>query len=140
VQQRGTPEQIAAAERLLAGAFAEEAEARAGMAALRPLYEHNPPASAPPDRSILDLAILNWFFAKGVHAYDLRERLGEISTPTLVMTGRHDWICPPDQSAALMAGLPNARQVIFENSAHRPMREENAAFVAAVSEFIEAIS
>ena len=140
VHARGTPEQIEAAETLLQGRFRDEAQCREGMALLGPLYQHRVPPGPPvPDRSILDLDMLNWFFSTGVHGYDVRPRLGEIKAPTLVLTGRHDWICPGDQSDELVAGIAGARQVIFEDSAHRPMREENDKFIAVIREFMSNI-
>jgi proline iminopeptidase len=84
--------------------------------------------------------MLNWFFSTGVHSYDVRPRLGEIKAPTLVLTGRHDWICPPDQSDELMAGISGARQVVFDDSAHRPMREENETFIAVVRGFVSSVA
>lgn len=137
VQRRGTPEQIAAADEMMAGRFRDEAHCRDTFKLLGPLYEHRPPpVPVVPDRGILNVEMINWFFATGVHRYDLRPRLKEIKAPTLVLTGCHDWICPVDQSAEIMAGIAGARQVIFEESAHRPMREENDKFIAVVRQFV----
>jgi proline iminopeptidase len=141
VRQRGTPEQVEAAETLLAGRIRDEAHFRHVMALLAPLYQHRTPPGPPvPDRSMVNLEMLNWFFSTAVHGYDVRQRLGEIKTPTLVLTGRHDWICPPSQSDELMAGVSGARQVMFDDSAHRPMREENDKFIAVMREFVSSVA
>lgn len=141
VRRRGTPGQVEAAGILLSGGFRDEAQFRDGMKLLGPLYQHRiPPGPPVPDRSILDLDMLNWFFSTGVHGYDVRPRLRDIAAPTLVLTGRHDWICPMDQSAELVAAIPGARQVVFEDSAHRPMREENDKFIAVVRDFVSTIN
>jgi len=80
--------------------------------------------------------MLNWFFSTEVKRYDLRPRLGEVRAPTLVLTGRHDWICAPAHSDTLVRGIPDARQVMFEESGHRVIKEENERFVRVVTEFI----
>lgn len=138
-RERSTPEQMEAAEHILAGSFRDEAHFREGFALVAPLYEHrrDPALDARAEPSIADVGMLNWFFATGVKGYDVRARLGEIAAPTLVVTGRHDWICAPEHSAALVRGIRNVRQVMFEHSSHRVIKEENEAFVRAVGEFIQ---
>ncbi len=37
-----------------------------------------------------------------------------------------------------MSGLPNARHVMFEESGHQAMREENAKYLAVLREFLSA--
>jgi pimeloyl-ACP methyl ester carboxylesterase len=87
-------------------------------------------------RGVLNVAMLNWFFATQVKRYDLRPRLGEVRASTLVLIARHDWICAPAHSETLVRGIPGARQVMFEESGHRVIKEENARFVRVVTEFI----
>lgn len=52
------------------------------------------------------------------HSYDMVERLPEIRTPTLVMCGDSDWICPPSQSRLIASRVPGARLVVVPNSNH----------------------
>ncbi len=137
-RERATPRQMEVVEHMLDGTFRDEAHFRDGFAVVAPLYEHRPDpardAAALP--SVLNVAMLNWFFATEVKRYDLRARLGEVRAPTLVLTGRHDWICAPAHSETLVRGIPGARQVMFEESGHRVIKEENARFVRVVTEFI----
>jgi len=66
--------------------------------------------------------------------------LHEITVPTLVMAGRHDWITPPAQGAErLHAGLPNSKLIIFEDSGHFPFIEEPDKFVTTVREWINSL-
>jgi len=74
-------------------------------------------------------------FSRNIPAYDLRDRLGEIHVPTLVLVGRQDWITPVDQSEYLAAHIPGAQLAILEHSGHGPMIEENDVFTARVREF-----
>jgi proline iminopeptidase len=56
--------------------------------------------------------------------------------PTLVVTGRHDWVCPPAASRLMARGIANAKLVELEESGHFGFSEEPAAFQAAVREFV----
>lgn len=49
---------------------------------------------------------------------DLRPDLGQISAPTLVISGTEDVACPPDIGRALAAGIPGAEFVELEGVAH----------------------
>ena len=80
--------------------------------------------------------MLNFFFAHDRWTYDVRPRLGVITAPTLVLTGRHDKIAPPFASNEILKGVPQARQEMFEESGHRLMREENDKFLRGVRDFI----
>jgi proline iminopeptidase len=71
-----------------------------------------------------------------VQGYSIVPRLREIETPTLVLTGRDDFIAPPSQAERLGRGLPNARVVIFEHSGHYPYVEEPDAFFATIRSWL----
>lgn len=49
---------------------------------------------------------------------DLREEVRSISVPVLVMGGRHDVVCTPEQQAALAASIEGSTLVIVEDAAH----------------------
>lgn len=71
-------------------------------------------------------------------AWDVTEDLGRISAPTLVLCGRHDWICPLPQSVLMADRIPGARLVVFEDSGHFPWLEEPAEFWRALDDFLAA--
>jgi proline iminopeptidase len=75
--------------------------------------------------------------ARDGKAYNVTARLGEIQTPTLVMVGRDDWICPPSQAHILHDGILNAELVIFEDSGHLPYVEEAEAFFTTIRDWIK---
>ncbi len=65
--------------------------------------------------------------------FNTLEQLPKINVPTLVLTGRHDFITPPGPGAERQHDLlPNSELIIFEDSAHFPFIEEEAAFFEAV--------
>ena len=65
--------------------------------------------------------------------FDARADLGSITAPTVVLTGRHDFVCGPRWAEMLHNGIPGSRLVILENSGHFAQTEEPEAFVEAVS-------
>ena len=68
--------------------------------------------------------------------YDFRDRLPEISVPTLIVWGRNDRIVPVSGAHEYEELIPNARRVIFEDTGHVPMLERPARFNQIVEEFL----
>jgi proline-specific peptidase len=68
--------------------------------------------------------------------WNVRERLGEIGVPTLVVSGRYDEATPAMQET-LVRGIAGAEQRIFEHSSHLPHAEEPEAFRAVVADFLD---
>lgn len=66
---------------------------------------------------------------------DLRQDLGRVRTPALVITGRHDPVTPPADGAAVAAGIPGARHVDLD-AAHFANIERAAEFNSAITEFL----
>jgi L-proline amide hydrolase len=67
--------------------------------------------------------------------WDITDRLHEITTPTLLVSGRHDEATP------LIVGqiherIPGAQWEIFEDSSHMPHVEEQEAFLQRVEAFL----
>jgi len=67
--------------------------------------------------------------------WDITDRLHEITTPTLLVSGRYDEATP------LIVGqiaerIPGARWVLFEESSHMPHVEEPERFLEVVEEFL----
>ena len=89
-------------------------------------------------RAILSPDAINRAFAPGgfLLSYDLRSELKNITAPTLVLAGRHDWICAPEFSEEIHALIPGSQLKIFENSSHSLRGDEPDEFYATVKEFI----
>ena len=49
---------------------------------------------------------------------DLREDLGRIKAPTLVIGAEHDQSTPPEKSREIADGIPGAELVIIQDAAH----------------------
>ena len=76
-----------------------------------------------------------WTTTGVLKGWDTRERLGEIGVPTLVIRGRYD-MCTDAIAATLVEGIPDAREVVLEESSHTPVLEESERYLDVVGEFL----
>lgn len=63
------------------------------------------------------------------------DRLGDIGVPTLLVSGKYDEATPALQER-MLAGLPNAEWVLFDESAHVPHVEETKRYLDVVSDWL----
>jgi proline iminopeptidase len=63
-------------------------------------------------------------------------KLAEICAQTLILAGRHCWVCPVAISERLRAGIGGSRLVVFERSGHFPWIEEPEHFFREVTRFL----
>ncbi|MDR7279502.1 alpha/beta fold hydrolase [Catenuloplanes atrovinosus] len=68
--------------------------------------------------------------------FDVRARLGELTMPTMIITGREDFICGPPWAAQLAHGIPGSHLRILPHSGHFAHVEEPAAFATAAAEIL----
>jgi proline iminopeptidase len=139
VEARGTPEQRRACEPLWTGAFTDEAALRQYYAAMGPLYSRRHDAAAAAlgtQRTVYNVEPLNRAFGDVLKTFDLRPELPRIAAPTLVLAGRHDWICPPEFSKEIASLIPRSELLIFEESSHSIRSDEPQAFIDAIKGFI----
>lgn len=68
--------------------------------------------------------------------FNVEKRLGEIRHPTLVITGEADTTVPPETQSKLVAGIPNARQVVIPHAGHAVSVEQAEAFNQAALAFL----
>lgn len=67
---------------------------------------------------------------------DFRPRLKGLTTPLLVLSGRHDRIALPDRVLEYRTKAPRAQVVMFEKSSHYPFIEETAAVMDRIRKFL----
>jgi L-proline amide hydrolase len=81
----------------------------------------------------------NEFFVVGtLKTWDIRDRLGEINAPTLVISGRYDEATPLI-AETVHQGIRGSKWVLFENSSHMAHVEETDRFVQVLDEFLSQI-
>jgi len=76
-----------------------------------------------------------WTVTGAIRGWDVRDRLGEIDLPTLVIRGRHD-MCTDSIAATLVRGIRNAREVVLEESSHTPVLEETDRYLETITAFM----
>lgn len=69
-------------------------------------------------------------------AVDLRDRLGEVNLPTLILHGRHDRTTDPRWAEYMADRIDGAKLVWLEESAHYPMVEEPTTLSNEISGFL----
>jgi len=69
--------------------------------------------------------------------YPIRDRLGEIDVPTLVVWGELDRLVPLRDAAEFEWLIRDARKVIYEDTGHMVMLERPQRFNADVRAFVE---
>jgi proline iminopeptidase len=132
--ERGGTEAVAVAEQLFAGDFSAETLG-AFQRLVAPHYAA--PAHTDVPGRLMPLSTLNpevagHFFSELAARYDVRERLGEIAVPTLVIVGRYDWVCPPAASRAIAATVAGARLLELPDAGHFGFSETPEPFLNAV--------
>jgi proline iminopeptidase len=80
--------------------------------------------------------VLRYFATAGYGAIDLEDRLDEVTSPVLVLTGRHDRTCPVEAAESIAVGVPDAQLVVYERSGHMTFVEEPETYLEAVARFL----
>jgi proline iminopeptidase len=141
VRERGTREQQAVCETLWTGAFRSAEEMRHYYAVMAPMYarRHDPAAGTTGrERAIYSPEPLNRAFGPEgfLRHFDLRDDLVRITAPTLIMAGRHDWICPVEFSQEIHRLIPGSDLRLFEHSSHSIRSDEPEAMIDAILGFV----
>lgn len=142
VKTRGTVEQQAAAADLWAGRLDTVEKLQRYYEVMGPLYSLRydlVAAQSIRGRAILAPDAITKAFAPGgfLRSFDLRPELSAITAPTLVLAGRHDWICPPEFSEELHRLIKGSTLRVFEKSSHSIRNDEPELLRQTISAFIE---
>ena len=141
LEARHGPDVRAAAEPIFRGE-ASEAAGEAFFRLVAPAYVHDRSKIGQVleamGRSFNAPEVAAYYFTHLAGRYDVRDRLGEIRVPALVITGAEDWLIPPSAGEALAADIPGAEFVVIPEAAHFAFIERPDAYVAAVRRFLAA--
>ncbi|MFC6157423.1 alpha/beta fold hydrolase [Kribbella jiaozuonensis] len=69
--------------------------------------------------------------------WDVRDQLGTIDVPALVIVGSYDFICAPRFAYGIDAGMPDVRLCELHDSGHFGHLEQTDEFAAAVLDFVK---
>ena len=140
-QTYGTPEQAQLALHGLSNpaSFSDDEAFRRLWTSILPMYFHHYDAGI---TRAMDEATQysGGAFVHGsacLETFNTVNRLSQVSTSTLLLGSRYDWITPLQQGAERFhAALPRAQLVVFENSGHFPFIEERAAYLNTVRNWL----
>jgi proline iminopeptidase len=148
VKKFGTPEQIAICEKFLwQGKFRNEADLAKYFELMDPLYFYKKPRRKKPSTKYLktlrmnnDTAheVLNAGFGGFLHHFNFIPKLKKITCPTLILAGKNDWICSPNQARIMAKHIKKATLKIFNRCGHIIAYDANAKYIKAVKEFLTA--
>lgn len=71
--------------------------------------------------------------------FDVRDRLGQIHVPTLVIVGRRDFVTSVKFANMIHAGIRGSRLLLLEHSGHMGHIEEPVAFAAGIRAFLKSL-
>lgn len=81
----------------------------------------------------------NEFFCIGtLKEWSVVDRVGAITAPTLLLSGRYDEATPACVQP-FFDGIPNVRWEIFENASHMPFVEERERYMAVITDFMASL-
>jgi len=138
---RGTPEQRAAFSSVLDGRIDTIEDMTRYFEVMGSIFSTTfdpTKAKSARARSTYSPEPLNQAWGPGgfLRSFDLRNELGAITAPTLVLGARYDWICAPEFSAEIQRLIPAASLEIFEKSGHLLTTDDNERFVSTVTRFV----
>lgn len=139
--ERGSAEQIEMCKALFAGQIDTPEKLRNYYDVMGSLYSrrHDPVLfRAAIAKTILEPPALNRAHGPGgfLRSFDLRPQLAAIIAPTLILAGRHDWICAPEFSEEIHRLIAGSDLRIFEDSAHFLSGDESQKFLDAIAGFL----
>ncbi|MGH2602872.1 MAG: alpha/beta fold hydrolase, partial [Dehalococcoidia bacterium] len=143
LERRCGAEARAAAERVFGGDASEAAMADFGRLVF-PAYVGDPAKVATVmeavGRSSFNPEVASAYFRHQAARYDLRDELGKLRLPCLVIVGDRDWLLPPSASRVMAAGIPRAGLVVVPGAGHFPFLEQSDVIAEAVRHFLGAVA
>ena len=76
------------------------------------------------------------FMTRELKSLDLRDELGRITCPTLVVAGEHDPLLPRHLREELADGIPNARLEVIEEASHDTIADDPEHMYRRLREFL----
>ena len=135
----GSVEQMMAFARLLSEPMADDADFQATWFPVFQSYFHEWDDEVGADldaRTVYEHRA--WNVATSLlGTFNVLDKLPSVTIPTLVTSGRHDTVTPPELGATRFnAAIPGSHIFIFENSGHYPFIEEEEMFFAVLREWL----
>lgn len=134
---RATPRQLAALTEAFSRPMADDSEWEETWLTLLPLYFAGEPPANLGDGAVYSCGAWNHVNANCLGGFDVTAELASIPTPSLVLSGAHDWLMPPTHGGGrIHSEVPDSELVVFDDSGHFPFVEEPAHFIEVVSDWL----
>ena len=102
------------------------------------LHENQPEVIERAERMLLATPVEGYAgCCEAIRDMDLRDRLGDIQAPTLVVAGDSDEATPVDHAELIRDSVPDARLVVVEQAAHLANIERAKAVTRAILDHLE---
>jgi pimeloyl-ACP methyl ester carboxylesterase len=76
---------------------------------------------------------------RSCHGFDVRDRLDEVTVPSVAVVGAHDQLTPPWYHEYLADELPDCGYAEIDDAAHLAMLERPRAFNGVIREFLDGL-
>ncbi len=73
---------------------------------------------------------------KALENFDFRAQLPSVTAKTLVISGKHDGLNPPEEGRLCAQLIPGAQFIQMQYSGHAPMYEEPALYLSTIQNFL----
>lgn len=87
--------------------------------------------------NVTSYEVLNAGFGEFLKKFNFIPRLHKITCPTLILAGKNDWMCSPNQSKIIAKGIKGSILKIFPRCGHAIATDANKAYIKAVSGFLK---
>jgi len=80
------------------------------------------------------------WICEALAAFDVRDRLGEITVPVLAVAGSDDVVTPPEYAQEIAFGVANGRVAVIEGVAHLAPAESPAEIAVLLAELMDQVA
>lgn len=140
LRERGNSKQIAISEHLWNGTFKNHKHVTEFFKQMETLYsstaKKNRKLAFSKSQTIWSHDALNQGFSGTLRHFDFIPKLKKIKCPTLVLAGKEDWICSPEQSKTIAKHIPNATLKIFRHCSHAVAVDAHDQYIKVIKKFL----
>ncbi len=141
----GTKKQIAVCEKYLwNGTFKNDRNVNFYIKTLDPLYIYSKQKKrrkfASKTKGIKNYIahdVLNVGFSTFLHEFNFVPKLKKIKCPTLILSGKNDWICLPELSKIMADNIPHSTLKIFNKCGHAMALDVADKYIKSIKQFLK---
>ncbi len=136
----GTKVQIDICNKLLwPGKFRTNKDVRDYAKIMEPLYSHSrkqPIVAIKDANMIFEPDVINAGFGGFLRTFNFIPKLKKIKCPTLILSGKNDWICRPNQSQEMAKHIPHSKLITFDHCGHAIPNDVGDKYLKVVGKFL----